>query len=363
VDYKENKLPIEYNSYKNNNIFNEINIKENNKDPLNIYNTNYPVSGGNYGISLTGEPINPNTFVHNNMVPFFGGRVKQNVDDKANKTIMEHFTGNNENYQQKKEIGPFFKAENNVTNPYGSASTTTFQHDRIIPSKIMNNVTPIEKVRVGPGLNQGYTSQPSGGFQQANTRDYVLPKTVDELRTKNNPKLTYMGRILSGKRISRPGKIGIIEKRRPDSFFLNTPDRWFTTVGAQTAERQRPNIILKDVNRRTTGTRKRFGVASHSTGNKDNIRPGFRQSRKIQYKTDGPRHLNATGKWCANDNNKENILHDYGKSRTIIRETIRQNTGDNKYNGPLKAGNNVKARNCQPVFCLIVSLIIVLLLP
>ena len=28
-------------------------------------------SGGWHGISLTGEPINPENFKHNNMVPFF----------------------------------------------------------------------------------------------------------------------------------------------------------------------------------------------------------------------------------------------------------------------------------------------------
>ncbi len=358
VDYDDNKLPIEFNYYDKNDLYTDIKIKTHENKPINFYNTNYPVAGGGHGISLTGEPIEPNNFRHNNMVPFFGGRVKQNVDDKANQTILEHYTGNINNYEEKKELGAFFQPENNICNPYGSANHTSFIHDRMIPSKIMNNVTPIERVRVGPGLNQGYTAQPSGGFQQANSRDYILPKTVDELRVKNNPKLTYMGRILSGKRISRPGKIGTIEKRKPQSFFINTPDRYFTTTGAVTGERQRPNIVLKDGNRRTTGTRRRIGVATHATGNKNNVRPGFRQSRKTQYKTDGPRHLDASGQWTAipkcqlkTENIREEeakyALHDYGKGRTILRETERQICPENKYKGPLKAGIKVKARNCQ----------------
>ena len=57
------------------------------------------------------------------------------------------------------------------------------------------NVTPIEKVYVGPGLNQGYTADPMGGFQQAETRDYVMPKTTNETRVKTNPKVSYYGRI------------------------------------------------------------------------------------------------------------------------------------------------------------------------
>lgn len=356
VDYADNKLPVEFNSYDKGDIY--VDVKEHQNNPINFYNTNSPISGGQHGISLTGEPIVPNSFVHNNMVPFFGGRVKQNVDDKANQTVLEHFTGNIDNYQQKKEIGPMFKAETNVSNPYGMASTTTFMHDRIIPSKMMNNVTPIERVRVGPGLNQGYTSQPSGGFQQANTRDYVLPKTVDELRTKNNPKLTYAGRVLSGKGVSKPGKIGVVEKRHPDSFYINSPARYFTTVGAQTGERQRPNIILKDVNRRTTGKRRRFGPATNINGNMTNIRPTFRKSTKIQYKTDGPRHFNAQGQWhieardCNNqlrseEQEEQQALHDYGKSRTNLRKTTRQNTGHTNYKGIIKAGDKPEARNCQ----------------
>jgi hypothetical protein len=349
VDYADNKLPVEFNNYSKGDLFSEIDVKEHDNKPIDLYNTNTPVSGGNQGISLTGEPINPNTFVHNNMVPFFGGRVKQNVDDKANQTVLEHFTGNIDNYQQKKEIGPLFKAENNVTNPYGMASTTTFMQDRIIPSKVMNNVTPIEKVRVGPGLNQGYTAQPSGGFQQANTRDYVLPKTVDELRTKNNPKLTYAGRILSGKGTSRPGKVGVVEKRRPDTFYINDPSRYFTTVGAQTGERQRPNIVLKDVNRRTTGKRRRFGPATSQNGNRKNLRPKYRPSRKIQYKTDGPRHFNAQGQWhiekrdCGlteegeREGQAKEALHDYGKSRIEVRDTRKRFTTHNKRKGNVQA--------------------------
>ena len=31
-----------------------------------------------------------------------------------------------------------------------------------------------------------------------------MPKTVDELRTLNNPKLTYKGTVVPGKKISKP---------------------------------------------------------------------------------------------------------------------------------------------------------------
>ena len=57
-------------------------------------------------------------------------------------------------------------------------------------SERKDNYKPWDEIKVGPGLNKGYTSKPSGGFHQADTRDYVLPKNVDELRVLSNPKQT-----------------------------------------------------------------------------------------------------------------------------------------------------------------------------
>ena len=39
----------------------------------------YAAAGGWNGISLTGNPVDRESFFHNNMVPFFGGTVKQNI--------------------------------------------------------------------------------------------------------------------------------------------------------------------------------------------------------------------------------------------------------------------------------------------
>ena len=43
----------------------------------------------------------------------------------------------------------------------------------------MNNVKPFTSQNVGPGLNQGYGTEPTGGFQQ-DTRQFELPKNIDE---------------------------------------------------------------------------------------------------------------------------------------------------------------------------------------
>ena len=49
---------------------------------------------------------------------------------------------------------------------------------------------------------------PTGGFHDFDQRDYAMPKSTDQLRTSNNPKLQYKGRITSGKsNIDTRGKI------------------------------------------------------------------------------------------------------------------------------------------------------------
>ena len=48
-----------------------------------------------------------------------------------------------------------------------------FIQSRMNPSRNISNAKPWEEIRVGPGLNKGYTNKPSGGFGQNDTRDYV----------------------------------------------------------------------------------------------------------------------------------------------------------------------------------------------
>ena len=67
--------------------------------------------------SLTGELIKNEDFKHNNMVPFFGGSVRQNVDPNATSGIVERFTGVSEGYKSKEEMEPLF--ENKQENIYG----------------------------------------------------------------------------------------------------------------------------------------------------------------------------------------------------------------------------------------------------
>jgi hypothetical protein len=289
----------------------------------------YASAGGWNGISLTGNPVDRESFFHNNMVPFFGGTVKQNIEENSNQTLLESFTGNDPNYQQKVEVkrDDLFKPVANLTNPYGTSNLDGYNLDRYIVSNLRNNQAPIEPIRVGPGLNQGYTAEGSGGFQQANTLDFVLPKTVDELRVKTKPKVSYEGVVVPGSHIAKPGKVGVVAKNKPDTFYVNGPDRLFTSVGDVTGPTLRPDILIRYTNRKTTELKNRVGPATAAAiGSQPQMKPVFKQSTRINFAGANPRNQNAVGQWQIDGPNRS-IPNDYGRGAMKTKPNNRQVTG------------------------------------
>ena len=342
VDYTQSSLPVEFNSYAK---YDDIIIDNNDIDKNKERNYNriqnnksLPDSGGFQGISLTGNPIDPNNFTHNNQVPFFGGNVRQNLDEFSTRGIFENFTGTQDNYQKKQEQGLLFEPQKNMSNVYGTGSLDGFMLDRYYVSNIRSNETPIEKVYVGPGLNQGYTNEPSGGFQQPDAQDYSMPKTTDEIRVKTNPKVSYYGRIVSGSKIAKPGKIGTVYKNKPDTFYVQEPDRYLTTTGAVIAPEQRPCIVTKYTNRKTTELKTRTGSAAPIHGTVAQVRSKYKISNKVTYREDGPRNADATGAWGIIKNMlglDKDTPNDYGKQSIRIRDNKRVLNNEND------KGNNV----------------------
>jgi len=289
----------------------------------------YASSGGWNGISLTGNPVDRESFFHNNMVPFFGGTIKQNMEENTNQTLLENFTGNDTNYQQKVEVkrDDMFKPVANLSNPYGMSNLDGYNLDRYIVSNLRNNQAPIEPIRVGPGLNQGYTAEGSGGFQQANTLEFILPKTVDELRVKTKPKVSYEGVVIPGNHIAKPGKVGIVAKNKPDTFYVNGPDRLFTSVGDVTGPTQRPNILIRYTNRKTTELKNRVGPATAAAiGSQPQMKPVFKESTRINFVGANPRNQNAVGQWQIDGPNRS-IPNDYGRGSYKTKPNSRQVTG------------------------------------
>lgn len=195
--------------------------------------------------SLSGNYVNSKAFTHNNMVPFDGGKIKgYTYDVNLAETILDNMAGTGSQVVKKIEQAPLFKPEKNMNWAHGMPNYTDFMQSRVAPGMRNNNVKPFESETVGPGLNQGYTTTGSGGFNSGmESRDSWLPKTVDELRIATNPKLEY---DLNGHQgpsyshVTNVGIIGRVEKNQPDRFYINSQDRWLTTTGAEKGETLRP---------------------------------------------------------------------------------------------------------------------------
>jgi hypothetical protein len=122
----------------------------------------------------------------------------------------------------------------------------------------MKNIFPVEQTQVGPGVNDGYTNLPSGGYQQDTMREFAMPRTTDEIRAANKPKLTYSSDPTPGAHfITDMGIQAPVKKNRPDRFqVLQAADgslpRVNTTMGQQVASAVYPSQVMKTQNREDT---------------------------------------------------------------------------------------------------------------
>ena len=209
--------------------------------------------------SLTGDYMSTKMFKHNNMVPFNGGKPKGQIYNNNNaETILDNYVGSGSQVIKKIEQAPLFKPQENVQWTYGMPDMSDFYQSRQNPVNRNNMVKPFESIRVGPGLDKGYSADGSNGFNSGmEVRDKWLPKTVDELRISTNPKQEYDLNGLQGPAQSVIKNVGIegkVEKYRPDTFFINTQDRWLTTTGVEKAGQLVPNFVVKPSTRNETTT-------------------------------------------------------------------------------------------------------------
>lgn len=217
---------------------------------------------------MSGEEFKTTEFTHNNMVPFFGAKIRgRGPDLNQSESILDNMAGTGSLQFENSEPGPLFRPEDNIQNPYGMQNNSDFYQSRVNPSLNISNVKPWEEIRVGPGLGKGYTADGSSGFNAGmEARDAWLPKTVNELRTVTNPKVSFGLSNHEGPAISEVknlGNIGEVNKYRPDTYYNNSPERYFTTTGIEKGERQRGIEKLKEQNRIDT-TREFSGIAGNT---------------------------------------------------------------------------------------------------
>ena len=255
-------------------------------DPAN-YASNEKRNPSNYGVggglqttySLTGNPIEKDKFKHNNMMPYFGGKVRgSTADTNITESVLDNMQGQGSQFFSKKEQGPMFKPQEGYQFADGTPNMSDFYQSRVNPSMRMANVKPWNEQHVAPGLNKGFTNDGSAGFNSGmESRELWLDRGVDELRVATNPKTTFS---LDGHQ--GPGTYfiqnapttsmqGVVEKKLPEKYYASGPERWLTTTGIEKAQTARGIEDLRNVSRIETtaeyyGSRGNMSEGSYVSG-------------------------------------------------------------------------------------------------
>jgi hypothetical protein len=272
--------------------------------------------------SLTGDYMSSNQFRHNNMVPFTGSKPKGEIYNNNNQeTLLDNYVGAGSQIIKKIEQAPLFKPQENMQWAYGAPNMSDFYQSRVNPALKNNIVKPFESIRVGPGLDKGYEAEGSGGYNSGmEARDYWLPKTVDELRVSTNPKEEFSLMDHEGpasSQIKNVGILGKVEKYTPDTFFINTQDRWLTTTGAEKANRNISQEVLKTSHRNETTTH--FTGTPNATLKTASYVPiKYEQTKRIQLDACNVGHSNAVGTGPSDDANNFLKSHtNYTNNRSL----------------------------------------------
>jgi hypothetical protein len=223
--------------------------------------SDHGVGGGTKtSLSLTGKPIDKNNFKHQNMAPFFGGKIRgATINNNITESVLDNMQGQGSQFFAKKEQAPMFKPQEGYQFANGAPNVSDFIQSRVNPSMRMANVKPWDEQHVAPGLNKGYTNDGSAGYNSGmEARDMWMDKSVNELRVETNPKMTYELQGHEGpsshfiKNAPTTHTQGKVEKHLPDKYFASGPERWMTTTGIEKAQTARGIELLHDVNRTST---------------------------------------------------------------------------------------------------------------
>jgi hypothetical protein len=145
--------------------------------------------------------FDPN-MTHNNMVPFYKSQRSQNTNDAFKDRRLATFTGvDNLDFQKKKELLQR-PPESQITHPFG----TTFQPDidrykDYVASGIHNNVAPVEKQYIGPGLGSTASSSTHGFHEMFR----IMPDNINVYRKNNLPGAMNHGKMSVDSRSAVPG--------------------------------------------------------------------------------------------------------------------------------------------------------------
>ena len=240
---------------------------------------------------LTGEPLERG---HNNMTPFFGSHVRQNIEKFVNEPLLDHHTGRNSVFQHKQEVPKMFSDQ--PENIYGAPLfTNAINTERYIPSLYRQNEKPVEDVKI---------RAPKAGTFENTIRPTF--KDVNALRPGNKPKDSYEGRTVTGQLGDVRGVHGRVEKHRPDTYYEQSNDQWLTAPGEFKGPKLSENF---------------------STNFKGTAREEYTQeyfgTRDAKVPTQSQRYTNSNGSFDAlvQDPKRQNFENDYHRNVGGLKQT------------------------------------------
>jgi hypothetical protein len=186
------------------------------------------------GEDMTYGLVDKEHFTHTNMQPYYksNGLQFNEYNAKNRDQKLELFTGSSiaDTYIPKKESGPLFLPEKNRSHVLtrGMPNHTEFFESRYIPSRMKQNQKPFEEIKVTPGLNLDYNEEGKHGFHDPFR---ILPRSVDELRAENDPKLTYTQPIIPGQKGSKRQVHAPVMKNAPRKVIKVPWSDWYQKNG------------------------------------------------------------------------------------------------------------------------------------
>lgn len=283
------------------------------------------ISGDSVVSGLSGQTIQSNDFKHNNMQPFFGGSMKQNMSASANTSRLDTFTGAGTTQVQKREQSPMFNYNVPFGQPFGNEPNADFIKSRIVDPSRRNNEKPFEATRVGAGVGEKFGMTGKGGFQQIEVNEIMkqaMP-TTDKLRTADKPKLSYANQVIPGSHFVTAAALdsGEVRKYRPDTFFLNeTGERNGVATSEVVKETTRPMQIIKHTTRTDT-SEELYGTPASQEAGQSYVAGNYRTPMTQQYAGAGYRN-NDSSSYGAGSRD------DFGAQSYEIRPNERSQTQD-----------------------------------
>lgn len=297
-------------------------------NPAGIEETPSYVAGDDFVSALSGRKMKSAEFVHNNMQPYFGSRVRQNVDPGANSGYLDAYTGSGTTQIRKKEVEQMFdNTQTAFGNVYGMESSSDFVQSRINDPRNRAGERPFEPVQVAPGVGEGFSSTGKGGFQQIEVNDIMIKniRRTDDLRVASNPKLSYNTPVVPGQQFigKSAENAGEVRKYRPDGFYIDENGERFGAAGqgAFQKETNRPVQIMPDTARQETSVEYHGAGASQDFG-MNYVVGSYRKPMATQFGGAGYRNADASMYNMKAEND------DFGKESYEVRPNERYFTSE-----------------------------------